>query len=479
MKQLLQICILILVSCPALAGEAIWAFEPGKPPPAETLKNVPVKGVVAEFLDPDGTHLGKEVGYLIWREVLTAVSDQGGAGVIFAHPPGNERLVDMLQQNYHRAAVEIAEAQKARMALWGAVSEDGGTVIIDTYLSLIGDVAHTELALKMTKTLGPHSDDTGVSASIARVRFNFPRVRITSKALFERPLVVQGDTDVRAGAGTGATLRRVHADDVLQADGMDGEWFRVQLPNGGRGYVRSWNVYVPPRQIYPRKELYPPVQMELFAEPGSRAQGNPTVQSDTALDVVASRYVSKSGLWYQVKTPDRVGWVRADQVRTHFSVPVVHFAAGLYRYQLGRYPLAAQEFEEYTKSDGVAEDPASLSTAYQLLGASLMAAHSDAGPALAKAIAITPFDANARVLRALSTLANSRTAREVLPDLAKALELDPEQSDASNLVAQLLELAKGHYRPLVGEGIRLRIDETDLRDLGDLASKYHIGPLPR
>jgi hypothetical protein len=109
------LAVTILAAAPAvLAGGVVTAFQPGTPPP-EALPHLQVKAVVAEFLDPDKTELGKEIGYLIWREILTAISDQKGAGVIIAHPPGNQRLVDMIQQNYHQAALQIAESQKASL----------------------------------------------------------------------------------------------------------------------------------------------------------------------------------------------------------------------------------------------------------------------------------------------------------------------------------------------------------------------------
>ena len=160
----------------AQAGDAVTTFQPGRLPP-EALPHLQVKAVVAEFLDPDGTESGKEIGYLIWREILTALSDQRGAGVIIAHPPGNQRLVDMLRQSYHQAALQIAESQKARMAVWGSVSELDGRLALDSYLSLVGEAVGEELALRMnwSNSPGAKSNDTGLSARITRTRFNFPR----------------------------------------------------------------------------------------------------------------------------------------------------------------------------------------------------------------------------------------------------------------------------------------------------------------
>lgn len=482
MKSLLFACVAALFSQVALAGGAVTAFEPGKPLPPEALRNVEVKAVVAEFLDPDRTQLGKELGYLVWREILTAVSDQRGAGVIIAHPPGEERLVDLLQQSYHEAALQVAQSQSARMAVWGALSEVDGRVVIDTYLSLVGSVTRDELALKLTSADSPGhmTRDTGFMARISRTRFNFPRVWTTRAALFERSLLVQVDTDVRERAGAGRTLVRARANETLQADGMEGEWFRVRLLSGGHGYVNSWNMYVPPRQIDTMKEEL------LFAQPAVGTAMGRKAAANATYKVLASRYVPQQGLWYRIATPTGEGWVLAYRVRTRFSLPVVHFAAGLYRYQLGRYDLAAREFEQYTRFENVSEDAPSLSAAYQLLGASELmyistslkalqgAPTETAFRAFDKAIAITPFDPNAYALRAVSTLATRHSVSKALPDVIKALEYDPDNLDARNALGRLQGISLGKSR--LQEGLDFYMEMSDRSRIEELSRKYYVTP---
>ena len=470
----------------AFGGEAITAFQPGKPPPPEALQHLQVKAVVAEFLDPDRTALGKELGYLVWREILTAISDQRGAGVIVAHPPGKERLVDLLQQSYHQAALQIAESQKARMAVWGAVSEQDGRVVIDTYLSLVGEVTRDELALRLNWADSPAQKpkDTGLAARISRTRFNFPRVWTTREELFVRPLLVQQDTPVREQPGSGQTLTTARAGETLQAEGMEGEWFRVRVPAGTPGYVKSWDVYVPPRRVETIHDEPLSAQAAAKAATAGRAKAN------TAYAVLASRYVPNVGLWYRIATPTGEGWVRAFRVRTRFSLPVVHFAAGLYRYQLGRYEDAAREFEQFTRTEGAAADPPSLSSAYQLLGASQLmhlsvsrkdVARSSPEPnrAFERAIAVTPFDAGAYTLRAVSTLAVQQSVGNALPDVTKALDYDPDNSDARNTLARMQALSTNKGAPLP---MRLKVDVLGtegkpLRDrIDELARKYKVEP---
>lgn len=482
LKTLLAVA-LALAAPLALAGEAITAFQQGTPPPPEALKHVPVKALVAEFLDPDKSELGKEIAYLVWREILTAISDQKGAGVIIAHPPGKERLVDLLQRNYHESAIEIAASQNARMALWGAIGAAEERVFVDTYLSLVGATRREELALRLFwGQPGAKLNDTGFAARLSRTRFNFPRVVTTRGALFERPLTAQGKAAVRAQPGAGATLATVAEGDSLQADGMQGSWFRVQLPGGRHGWVDSWNVHLPPRQVDARGDLV------LRDSANPKAAAGAKVPANARLTVLQSRYYAGRGLWYRVRAPGGEGWVAATQVYTRFSFPVVHFVAGLYRYQLGRYDDAVREFEQYVRADGVESDPPSLSSAYQMLGASLLMAGSARGaaesanvPQLNRAFELaartTPYDPAVYSLRAISTLATRKSVDAALPDVRRALELDSDHEDARGILARMNRVLATPNDP-AREMIRRELYERP--KLGDsvteLARRYKVAP---
>ena len=187
-------CAVLLValaglSVSAQAGEII-RFEAG--PQARTdvvLANVPVKALVTEFLDPGDSGAGKSVGYLVWREILTAISDQAGAGVILARAPGDQRLTDLLEQAYHDAAVRIAREQSASMVVWGAVNATSDSITVSTYLSLLPEAAGLALKLRLS---GIPPLPPGLEAEIARTNFNFPpvtwpaRISASSKKRFRR-----------------------------------------------------------------------------------------------------------------------------------------------------------------------------------------------------------------------------------------------------------------------------------------------------
>src|SRR5262245_2485865 len=78
-----------------------------------------VEAIVAEFLDPGATGLGKSLSYLIWHELLTAIGNQTGTDVILVPLP--EQFVGRLVEDRHQAAVEIAREHQAPMVLWGEV----------------------------------------------------------------------------------------------------------------------------------------------------------------------------------------------------------------------------------------------------------------------------------------------------------------------------------------------------------------------
>ena len=110
--QIIVSTFMIIFACSSFAhaGELVTTrFKAGSQTGRVALPHLINKGVVTEFLDLNDTGIGKSVGYLVWREVLTAISDQARAGVIIAHPPGETRVVDMLKDNYHLAAVDIAK----------------------------------------------------------------------------------------------------------------------------------------------------------------------------------------------------------------------------------------------------------------------------------------------------------------------------------------------------------------------------------
>jgi tetratricopeptide (TPR) repeat protein len=434
----------------AQAGEII-RFEAGPQTRTDVvLQNVPLKALVTEFLDPDDSGIGKSAGYLVWREILTAISDQAGAGVILARAPGDERLTDLLEHEYHDAAVRIAREQSASMAVWGAVSATGDNIYVSTYLSLLPEAAGLALKLRLS---GMPPLPPGLEAEIGRTNYNFPPVEISRADLFERRLVTRKEATVRETAGASSkALARFPAGKILDSMDMDKGWFQVRLAGGKTGYVDNSVVDVPPRTVEAAR-----VATALQDRPGGRRVR--TVTLDGAYRVLDMRYVASKGLWYELEVGQVRGWVPATAVRARFSLPIVHFVAGLYRYQFKRYEDARREFAQYIAAPDSRADNASLASAYQLLGASTLMTKQTVFQAddaalnyFSNAVEATPYDPAAYSLRALSTLAVRRELGGALADLEQALKLDANDAGAMRIartIDQSLRVPEGNARTLV------------------------------
>ncbi len=418
----------------------------------EILAHVPLKAVVAEFLDPLDTGLGKSFGYLLWRETLTAISDQSGAGVIVAEAPPEERLVDMLRRDYHKAALRIARHQRARMALWGAVEVDAGEIFVNTYLSVLTEQAQGDLRFALDKRLRGRpsarerlsagvDDSVTLEAPISRTRFNFSMQTRSLRTLFKRPVITKRPVVIRAGSSKeSSVLGRTSPDQVLQAVDMVGGWFKVRLDDGGTGFISAGidsALTLPPRTVLANRE-----NINLRAGPGTDHERLRRTDLKGSYPVLDMRYRPGKGLWYRLDIDGRPGWVAAFLVKPRFSVPAVHFLAGLYRYYAGRYDDAASEFQRFIADSGRSANNANLATAYQLLGASrLLSNPANAGyAAFSRAVELTPYDPDAYLLRGVAAF-GTRQTRAGLKDLDRALVLDKQYRPARSLARSVRTIA--------------------------------------
>jgi hypothetical protein len=459
----------------ARAGEQVMAeFKNARAVSPAVLPNVRDKGVVAEFLDPGDTGLGKSVSYLLWREVLTAVSDQAGAGVIVAEAPPGERLVDMIAQDYHEAALRIAANQQARFALWGAVDAEGDRLFVDTYVSLVTGGGASDLRLQLgARVGGPPQDVRRVQeeaskfeARLARSRFGLATVEVARSELFDRPLIAGGTLVVRVRPAADApVLLRAGPGAVLHAVDMKGSWFEVRMTDGRPGYVPAGRQEGSPGTAMALR--VPPKWVEADATGVSlrHGPGRETVlvgRQDLKgrFRVLDMRDPAGKGLWYRIALDEKKGsdaWVAASSVRPRFSMPAVHLLAGLYRYHAGRLADAAAEFQRFLDSPGVTESPANRAAVLDLLGASLLpddARTKPAWQAFTTAIDLTPYDPEVYMVRSVACVGLGR-AETALDDVGKALELDPRNPRARAFAWSIARVADGQAHPLLQEMSRL------------------------
>ena len=451
----------------AHAGDfVITEFKAGSQKGRIALAHLTNKGVVTEFLDLNNTGVGKSIGFLIWREILTAISDQAGAGVVIAHPPGETRIVDMLKANYHLAAVDIAKYQKSPMVLWGIAQENTDKIFISTHLSLIPEIQASDLSLNVNI---PKFDTPGWKAEIVRTRFNFGLVESSRSKLFNRPIITKKRTPLKANPQKEArTIQESEKGRLYQAVDMGNEYFKVILKNGSPAYLNIWDVDVPPKYVEADRTT-----IRLRSGPGTNHEVKRNVQSFRgSFQVLDMRYSSQHGLWYQISFDGDPVWVAGFLVRPRFSLPAVHFMAGLYRFRAQNFDDALREFQMFATFQKVEETNTSLATAYQLIGASsLMSKNippSFGLQAFSKAIELTPYDPSAYNLRAISKVdrhfSNHGRMDGILRDLNQALMLDRTNHRALDLLHRFgvfIERSSGGMAPIF----------FDLRS--DTIEKYH------
>jgi len=480
------VCLGLLVATEALAGAQVMAeFKDARAQSPEALPHVPLKAVVAEFLDPLDTGLGKSLGYLVWRETLTAISDQAGAGVIVAEAPPGERLVDMLSRDYHVAAERIAAHQQARMALWGVVEPEGDGLVLDTYISIRDEdgAARPRLGLSGKVVAGPpgwggSGDASPISAVVGRNRFRFATTSLTRRELFERPLVAAATISVyRRPDVASERIGRLVPGELAQALDMDGAWFKIARADGEPGYIDAGafgNLQVPPRQVVADLD-----RVNLRAGPGTDHAVVAKRDLRGEFLVRDMRYREGRGLWYRIDTGDRETWVAGWLVRPRFSVPVVHFLAGLMRYYGERPEDGVAQFEQFLAATAAVEGNVTLAATNQLLGTCRLLS----GQAVEQgyrdfstAVSYTPYDPDAYLLRSVAALGAGR-APSAIADLDRALQLDPAYAPARRLTAAVARIAQQADVSALSilTGLYGHADDT-----GELVRRYAIDrdPLP-
>lgn len=417
---------LLLATAPVMAGDIVTrSFTEGQADGARVLSHVEHKAVVSEYLDPMDTGIGKSLAYLLWREVLSAISDQSGAGVILARPPGDERLVDLLEKDYHIAALRIAEHQQARMALWGAAQEVGSEVYVTSYLSLVEATRGNTIRYDIQRSRVFGTREGEIEFTMPRTRLNFPAVRRSREQLFRRPLMLTRATNVRTEPAKDAErIGQLPQGSVAEGVDMNGGWFKVELPNGERGYITATNVDLAPLALRVDRR-----GINLRSEPVQRED---TVLRNTNLRgefTVLEQRFGGGRLWYRIDLDGEPVWLAASLGERVYSMPVVHFLAGLYRYFGGRHADTARAFQGFIDYPGSRHNNVNLSVAYQYQALSSLLAGANPAGLLRKARVQTPLDATTYKIEALSWIGDPDAGERISELLRKARKLDPKSAE--------------------------------------------------
>ena len=474
-----RLCSLLLIACslsPFMlqAGEEIVTeFRPGSPQGREVLAHVPVKVLIAEFIDPQASGLGKSLGYMLWREALTAVHDQRGAGIIYAHTAGDIPLTNLLRQDYHLAAQEIARSQKSRIVMWGAVAEERGKVYIDSYLTLLPELIGESLTLTLESEGRPLP---GFTTEISRSRYGFNQVRYPRERLFQRRVITRVDTRLRQRPSReAAVLTSLSAGTALQALDMHADWFQVVLDDGRTGWLNIGQLDIPPRSARIDGK-----RINVRSGPGQGHAVLRMMNLHGEYPLLDRRFVAGEGVWYRLRFPWGEGWVAASLTRPRFTLPAIQFMAGLQRYQLKNYGEAAAAFGRFVEESGERGSNVNLAAALALRGSSLLMSNvssREARKAIMRAVALTPYDPLIYNLRMLSTLYahglfTTERSAQMVDDLERSLELAPRNPRTQTLLQALVALSRMQEPEYKALRHSFRMEAATRERLEDLRQSY-------
>jgi hypothetical protein len=454
----------LLAATVSYAG-AIVCFTPGngKSCAEPVLQNVPFKAAVTEFLDPNQTTIGHSVSRLLWREVLESVYDLKGAGVILAYEDHERDQLrhmlegrdyrDVLQHDYHNAAVRIAQELKTQMTVWGAVLENDGNVHVEAYLTLL---PHEDDAWNRLRLSLPGNEAAPLSAAIGRLRLNFGALTTDRATLFRHDWLTRcrmanqcpGGIEIRRDpSNSGQIIGHVAPGAIVTGRDMHDQWVEIESPGGGTAYINVYHVEIlaPAVHVLDRS-------IRLHAEPDAHSNLLPV--SAMAGETYATRSARRGQgdvLWYQIEVAGALGWVPPDAIQRDYNFPVVHFIAGIYRYGLHDYSRAVEEFQRFVERGRGREDNVTLAAAYQYLAASKVAAAGTNGVAGARAAAAdaeeaiqqTPYDPDAYAFSSLIRL-GALDSDGALADLAKSLECDSASPAAHSLLSAFSTVVDSH-----------------------------------
>jgi hypothetical protein len=215
---------------------------------------------------------------------------------------------------------------------------------------------------------------------------------------------------------------------------MQAGWFEVKTGDGATAYIEHDSVAVPPAMVKASGE-----KVTVRSGPGKNFPAAGSRVLDGSYRVLDMRYRPQQGLWYCLDIEGRPAWVAGWLVQPLFSLPAIHFMAGLYRYRAQNYNAAANEFTQFLNA-AAPEENVNRATAYQLRGASyLFSRNKGAGLYdFQKAVELTPYDPFAYNLLALAKIDRLYLYPAVL-DLQKSLSLDQQNERTVNLIKVFYE----------------------------------------
>ena len=179
------------------------------------------------------------------------------------------------------------------------------------------------------------------------------------------------------------------------------QWLTIAGQNGETVYIQSNHVEIVPPFIIADQQR----RVALSPTPGFASDSLESVVLEGAYRVRGARRLPNGERWYRIAVGEREGWMTGP-VHPQWTLPIVHFAAGLLRYAQADYRGAAIEFKAFIERNGTPEQNVTAAAAYQFLAVSKVAGRpldtldpADVLSSLTTAIEFTPYDPAAYTLR--------------------------------------------------------------------------------
>jgi hypothetical protein len=432
-----------------LAGDRATADRPV--PQHETFNSL-----VAEFVNPQNTGIGRSLSRMFWRELQQSVEDLDGAEVMLAQESDDElrqtlygrHYLDDLGSGYHEAALGLDRSLGVQMSLWGVALEAQDDVFAQSFLTFLPAQEDPWTLLRVTGR-----DTTGfeLSAPVGHGRLNFAALDTHRRQLFAGGLTARCPPDaecpegvpLHAGPSNGAPIvGHVPVGRSLQAFDMFERWFRVTTGQGETAFIDMRHLEIAPRSLH----TTPRTNVHIRPAPGSsRTYGLADLSGD--YDVLDVGKDARGRDWYRIDAGGKRGWVAGWLFAPNFTFPAVHFVEGLHRYARHDHDGAIAALERFV-ARGAQESNVTRSVAHQFLAAALLTRDAcdpaDAlEPALAHldaAVALTPFDPDVYALRALVRLGSLNDLERSVGELEDAFELDARNIASRDLLREMDEI---------------------------------------
>jgi len=430
--------------------------------------------IVVEFLDPRKTGLGKSVAALLFKDLLTAVGDQPGSGVLSASAPAGLRLMEFVERDQHRAAQRIGQEQRGRLMLWGTVEPFGDQIVVNASVTLLAVTDDPELVLQLAvqKQLVPD-----IASELPWTRIDLPPIVLRRGQLFDRTAIAgAAGVPLRPAAEpSAAVLRTARPGEILSIRDMHDEWLVIadgsrRLFVDGKPRADSGSAF----QVMPRR-IGVPAPENVYAEPSERAAVVGRLEPQRLYGALARRAVDGEA-WFQVDPGGRRGWVRQARAPSQHDIAAVSLATAAFRFVFANSEAAEVELRRFLARPESERGNVATAATLQFLAATLLrrpaSTQADREAALAlldRAIAETPHDPAAHNLRAVARL-GLLGGLAAIEDLETALTIDPANGRARILTAALKRASESSNATVVG---RLQLREPEfLRRLEALMNRF-------